>query len=163
IDQITGGAGADTITGGAGADVMSSGGGIDTFVFSSGDSQVVTVASGTTALTTADIITAPSSGSVKINLADMGSTIADVAVASLTFGTTVMVGTTVNDILIMEGTLSAGKVFTAVADGTAGNTHTLIQVDTNGTTAGGIENILLVGVFDDTASSIASEVLTLVI
>jgi hypothetical protein len=73
-----------------------------------------------------------------------------------------MAGTTANEILIMEGTFVAG-VFTAVADGTAGNTHTLIQVDTNGATAGGIENIVIVGVFNDTASSITAEVLTLVV
>jgi hypothetical protein len=92
----------------------------------------------------------------------MGNTLANVAVAALSFGNTVMVGTTANEILIMEGTYTGG-VFSAVADGTAGNTHTLIQVDTNGAGAGGIENILIVGVFNDTASSITGEILTLVV
>jgi hypothetical protein len=92
----------------------------------------------------------------------MGNTLSDVSVGSLVFGSTVMAGTTANQILIMEGTYSGG-IFTVAADGTTGNTHTLIQVDTNGATAGGIENIVIVGVFDDTASSITSEVLTLVV
>jgi len=153
-----------TIDGGTGADNITATKTGDIILQSSGDSLVTTVVSGTTVLTGIDIITASTTATqtLLINLSDMGSTIVDVAAGSLAFGSTVMVGTTANEILIMEGTYSSG-IFTAVADGTAGNTHTLVQVDTNGVTAGGIENILLVGVFDDTASNIASEVLTLVV
>ena len=163
-DNITGGTGTDTITGGTGADTISAVTSGDRVVQSSGDSLVATVVSGTTVLTGIDVITASATiaDTLVIDLSNMGNTIANVGVAALTFGATVMAGTTVNQILIMEGTYTGG-VFTAVADGTGGNTHTLIQVDTNGATAGGIENILIVGVFDATASSITGEILTLVV
>jgi hypothetical protein len=163
-DNITGGAGVDTLKGGTGADVISATTSGDIVVQTSGDSLVSTIISGTTALTGVDVITASTTTgqTLKLDLSSMGNTLADAAVGGITFGNTVMAGTTANDILIMEGTYSGG-IFTAVADGTAGNSHTLVQVDTNGITAGGIENILIVGVFDDVASSITNEILTLVV
>ena len=164
-DAINGGLGIDTVTPGTGADTVTATSG-DIIIFNAGDSQTgAAIVSGTTALATADVITAPTTAgdTLVINLVAMGSTIVDVAAGALTFGTTVMAGITANDILIIEGTLDSSDVFTAVADGTVGNTHTLIQVDTNGTTAGGVENILVVGVFDDTLSNITTEVLTLVV
>jgi len=164
-DTITSGSGIDSITGGTGADVISASTSGDIVVQASGDSLVATVVSGTTVLTGVDVITATSTASstIVLNLTGMGNTLADVAVASLVFGSTVMAGVTANEILIMEGIYSSGGIFTVAADGTSTNTHTLIQIDTNGTTAGGIENIVIVGVFNDTASSITTEVLTLVV
>jgi hypothetical protein len=161
-DTIIGGAGADTIKGGAGADVITAGNGdtiIITSTSSTSDSLIATVTSGTTALTGADIVTAPtaSGNTLKFDLTANNSTIANATLTQAT--SSAMVGTTADDIIVTKGTYVASTgVFTST--GTS-PTHTLVQIDTNGTTAGGIVNVLVVGVF--TSAVTASEILTLTV
>jgi hypothetical protein len=71
-----------------------------------------------------------------------------------------MVGTTANDIIVTKGTYVASTgVFTSTA---TSPTHTLVQIDVNGGTAGGIVNVLVVGVFTSAVTS-AGEILTLTV
>jgi S-layer protein len=168
---ITGGTGADTITGGAGADIITGGAGADRITAGNGDTLIFAtahvlvnagVAAGTSVtadLRGTDIITGPTTTgeTLILNFAAMDNTIAN---ATITQGTTVlMAGATANNFLINQGTYNAG---TGVFTGTGTTpTHTLITVDTNGATAGGVANILLVGVF--ASAVVASEILTLTV
>jgi hypothetical protein len=182
VESVIGGAGIDTITltsttgvnvnlaesGTAAADVLTGTAAIDTISAGNGDKIVylsgsitegAAPTSGTTNLTTAgdvDVITKPASGTLLLDLAAVGNTIANNP--SLTIGTTLMVGATANELTVTTGTYSAG-VFTNTA---TNPTHTLVQYDTSAdTTAGGVGNILIVGTF--TSAAVSSEILTLTV
>jgi hypothetical protein len=166
---------AETITGGLGKDLITAGNG-DAAVFALGSaatnattlgtatlpSQVATVTSGTTALTTADVITMSSTTTghtLRLDLAALNNSIGDGAITINTTAGNVMVGTTVNDIIISAGTfVSSTGIFTVTA---TSPTHTLVQTDVNSTTAGGVLNIVVVGVFATAAST--TEILTLTV
>jgi len=167
-DSIVGGAGADTIDAGAGTDTITGGGGADKITVTAGDRLDINAAditegsapvSGSTNLTTAgdiDIITASSlttSDTLVFDLADVGNTITN---ATPTITTSLIAGTTANQLAVVSGTYTSG-VFTATG---SSPTHTLIQYDTDAdTTTGHVGNILIVGV--PASASVSSEILTL--
>ena len=166
---------AETITGGLGKDLITAGNG-DAVVFALGSaatnattlgtatfpSQVATVTSGTTALTTTDVVTMSSTTTghtLRLDLSTLNNSIADGAVTINTTAGNVMAGITGNDLIISSGTfVSSTGIFTVTA---TSPTHTLVQTDMNAGTAGGILNIVVGGVFASAAS--ATEILTLTV
>jgi S-layer protein len=159
-NTITGGSGADTIkTGsstatvkpGAGADSVQIGGSGQTVVYAaaSGETLAATITSGTTNVSTADQITGAtnvfttSGHTLKIDLSGDGVTY---SAASITLGianAATHLSGTAGSLAVSLGTESSG-VFTDHAAN--GSTHTLVEFDTNGATAGGVQIIDITGV-----------------
>jgi len=157
IDHLIGGAGADTFTASTGADVITGGAGADTIGISVTGSTIAYTAVGqtysgvvTTAATSltggADVVTFASAAADTIKVDLSGLSIAALnAVTTLTVGIAGanMLTGTAGAIAITEGAYSAGVFTAAAADGT--HKDLLVQWDTNGATAGGVESIVLVG------------------
>ena len=171
VDQIYGGAGNDTITGGAGIDQIAVSASGDTLVYSgltdsaSGATGIALV-SGTTVVNNVgtnvglDIITFAATPATGNTLAfDFSAFNA----ATYTAGA-VTIGTTGSGLSGTSGTVSVIVGTTGAGDGvfTVGGTATtsIVQVDTNGTTAAGIVSVGVVGVPVSVALS-ATGILTL--
>lgn len=154
VDVINGGAGNDQITGLNGGDIINVGTGTDNVIYTAAAQTLQgVVTSGTTVLTGADIITGMG----------VGDTITLFAAATVTGATAISTsllasaGTT-DTIALVKGSYNAGTgIFTASTTGA----DTLAQWDSNGTTAGGtIESVVLLG-YAGTASSVGANLLTL--
>jgi Ca2+-binding RTX toxin-like protein len=165
-DIIVGGAGADVITGGTGGDTITVATG-DTIVYV-GDTASASDTNGGAAITSGvtdirtnlDIVTfsgGVTGHTLAINLAATNSTIVGGVITQATTGNG-LAGTNANATpVITKGTyVAATGVFTSTA---TTPTHTLVQYDCDNATAGGVQNILIVGVF--ASAAVATEIVTL--
>jgi hypothetical protein len=166
---------AETINGGLGKDLITAGNGdavvlaisgtaaaADNLTGATAPSQLAVVTSGTTALTTADVITMSSTTTghtLRLDMAALNNTIGNAAQTINTTAGNLLAGGTANQILVSSGTFnSTTGVFTVT--GTS-PTHTLVQTDMNGATADGLLNVVIVGVFASAATN--TEILTLTV
>lgn len=145
-DVLAGGAGNDSITGKAGGDAINVGTGTDTVLYTAAaETFEGVVTSGTTVLTGVDVISGMGAG-------DKLSMYAAATVAGTTaVGTALLTAAGVTDaVALVRGNYDAATgIFTTSATGA----DSLYQWDSNGTTAAGtIENIVLVG-FTGTAAA----------
>jgi hypothetical protein len=158
-DTITGSTSkANTITGAAGGDTMSGGSGVDNFIYTAAAETYATVVT-----TGADLTTAVD----KISTIAAGDTVTLFAAATVT-GTTAVstslltaAGTT-DTIAMVRGTYNTtARTFTVSTTGA----DTLMQWDSNGTTAAGnIESIVLIGYaapITGTIATVAANLVTL--
>ena len=157
-DVITVGTGGNTITGGASADVITFGshaaGVIDGLVYTvAAQTFATTVVSGTTVLTGADIITGLKAGDTVGLFGTLtgGDTLIGTSLLSTAVGTA-------GDISVVRGNYNAA---TAIFTSSATGADSIVQWDSNGTTAfGNVETIVLVG-FAGVASDSVGSLITL--
>jgi Ca2+-binding RTX toxin-like protein len=165
-DVIVGGAGADIITGGTGGDTITAANG-DTLIYvgagtsASDTNGGAAITSGTTDIrANLDIVTftgGVTGHTLLINLAATNSTLSNATITQATTGNGLAGGGADATPVITKGTyVAATGIFTSTA---TSPTHTLVQYDSNGGTAAGVENILIVGVF--ASAAIATEIVTL--
>ena len=161
VDTIKTGTGTATVTGGAGTDTITLGASGQTIVYAKTTGETLggaAIVSGTTNVSTADQIKGATSvfatgHTLKIDLSGDGVTY---TAGTPTVGTSVLDGLTASGIYITTATEVAG-VFTAT---NASPTHSLVQFDTNGATADGVQVIDITGVVVSAAIS-AAGILTL--
>jgi hypothetical protein len=146
-DNVVTGSGNDTITGGGGSDTINVGSGTDRVVYTTTGQTYSgsAITSGSTGISAADVITGMGRGD-QISLAGLSvSLLNQIGLTQVgNAGTTLLNGTgstAAGSVALTQGNYSSTGLFSVAA----GGSDLLLEWDTNGNTAGGIEAAVLIG------------------